>query len=95
MRVKVYSTAAGPWGVLLGGASGLVPDEVGRAMIASGAAEEVSIEAEPFEEPALSIPPVQTAAAEPDENAVMKDPPKRRRVHATVQKPGMPTGNGR
>ncbi len=91
MRVRVRSTTAGPWGAAIpAGGTGLVPDHIGRAMIAAREAVEVSAEAEPFEEPALVIE-TQTAALDPaEEKAVLKDPPKRRRGHATVQKPGVP-----
>lgn len=91
MRVKVRSMTAGPWGIPIpAGGTGMVPDEIGRAMVKAGAAVEIAAEAEPFEEPALVVE-TQTAALEPaEETAVLKDPPKRRRAHATVQKPGVP-----
>ena len=84
MRVKVRKTAAGPWGTIIGGGSGLVPDDIGRAMIAAGEAVEISARAEPYEEPTLTMD-TETASAEPEQETTAFAPPKRRRARrATV-----------
>jgi len=71
MWVRVRPTTAGPWGVILAGKEGEVPEKVGLAMVATGTAVKVTREkAEP-------APAVETATAEPPENAMM--PPARRR----------------
>lgn len=73
MRVRMLTTAAGPWGAIIGGHEGDVPDEVGRAMVAAHAAVEVEQKGETVEK----VTPIETATAEPPENAMM--PPARRR----------------
>jgi len=84
MRVRVRKTAAGPWGIIMRGGSGIVPDEIGRAMIAAREAVEVASEAEPYEEPTL-IMDAETATAEPEQETTAFAPPKRRRARrATV-----------
>lgn len=86
MRVRMRTTAAGPWGVIGAGKSGEVSDVIGRAMIAAGSAvEERSAVAEETVMPA----PVVAATAEPMEATVV-GPPRRRRKHATVQESGVP-----
>jgi hypothetical protein len=81
VRVRVRTTAAGPWGVLLAGTTGIVPDATGRAMVLAGSAEEAGIE-EVASAPVQG--PVATATAEPTEAAVV-DAPRRRRKRAQVQ----------
>ena len=79
MYVRVKSTAAGPWGNILAGKIGPVPDAVGRAMIAARQAVEVD---GPTVRPAIP----ETATAEPEqEQAVMGPATRRRRRHAEVQ----------
>jgi hypothetical protein len=96
MRVRMRTTAAGPWGVISAGKVGTVPDHIGRAMIAARAAEEVLDETSPTGPIAPPVAPVQTATAEPPETGITIDPPRRRRSkHAQVQEPGVLAGHGR
>lgn len=88
MRVRMRTTAAGPWGVLSAGRVGEVPDAVGRAMVNAGSATE---ERDGVVAPPEAPPPVVTATAEPAE-ATIVEPPRRRRKHATVQESKMPAG---
>jgi hypothetical protein len=93
VRVKMRTTAAGPWGNISAGHIGTVPDVVGRAMVSVGSATEVKDY--PYEEPTVIIPPeTHTATAEATESTVM-DPPRRRRKRATVQQPGVSQGDKR
>ncbi len=86
MRVRMRTTAAGPWGVLSAGRIGEVPDAIGRAMVSAGSAIEDRSEVVSVPE---APPPVVAATAEPAE-ATIVDPPRRRRKHATMQESGVP-----
>lgn len=61
MRVKMLTTAAGPDGVFLAGQVVDVKDELGKAFVAGGYAEAVD-----------KLRPVESAAIEPPEKAVLQ-----------------------
>ena len=77
MTVRVRQTAAGPWGVILAGQVGTVPDATGRAMVALRQAEEVTVQERVIES-------AETATAEPDQEQAAFVPPTRRRKRAEV-----------
>ncbi len=68
MRVRVRTTAAGPWGLIGAGQVGIVPDDIGAAMVAARAAVEVA-----GEEPATVCDdaPAQEAVVDVPEAAVI------------------------
>lgn len=78
MKVKMRTTSAGPWGTIYAGQEGIVPDEIGNAMIAGGYATiaEKAQEAQPAEKK-IEKTVAETAAIEPNETTTY--PPARRR----------------
>lgn len=78
MKVRVRSTAAGPWGVILAGKVGTVPDSTGRAMVKANKAEEIC---EPARE---TVAAPETATAEPEMETTSAKVVRRRRRHAEV-----------
>ncbi len=77
MTVRVRETAAGPWGVILAGKVGTVPDAVGAAMVKARQAEEVIAQERVIES-------AETATAEPAQERTAMTPPTRRRKRAEV-----------
>ena len=84
MRIRVKGTAAGPWGVILAGRTGIVPDATGLAMIAAKQAEEVSDEPDEESKSHDVMVNAETATAEPEQETTAAPVLRRRRRHAEV-----------
>lgn len=74
MRVKLRSRMAGPSGVIMPNEERELPDDVAESLIAGGYAVLVA-EPAPTPEPE----PQESATVEPEETAMLAEPPRRRR----------------
>lgn len=71
MRVRMVSTAAGPWGTATAGSEVDVPEDLGRALIAAGAAVAVGASSD------AAVAPT-AATAEPDAERAVRPRPRGR-----------------